>query len=127
VNAFVVVSGGFAFENGTSSDAVAVLIEAVTNRPRRAIFIRNGESGAMTAVPQGTYRLRFHLGWQWTNARRFCRFLSTSDFEDAFDFNEITEDNSTRYDAHEVTLHPVLLGNAKAHIVSDALFELPEP
>jgi hypothetical protein len=39
--------------NGTDSDAVAVLIDDATEGPRRAIFIRSGESGAMTSVPPG--------------------------------------------------------------------------
>ena len=64
--------GSLRVENGTSLDAAAVLIDDVTDVPQRAIFIRSGESGSMTSVPTGRYRLRFQLGSDWVSERRFC-------------------------------------------------------
>lgn len=111
--------------NGTDSDAVAVLIDDATETPRRAIFIRSGELGAVTSVPSGRYRLRFQLGTDWLAERRFCRIRGTSEFSSAFDFQEIESDKGTRYSAYEVTLHPVPQGTARTHAVSDSRFELP--
>src|SRR5882724_3855500 len=111
--------------NGTESDAVAVLIDDATEVPRRAIFIRSGESGAVTSVPSGRYRLRFQLGSDWLSERRFCRIRGTSEFERAFEFQEVESDRGTRYSAYEVTLHPVPQGSARTHALSDSRFELP--
>jgi len=111
--------------NGTDSDAVAVLIDDATEAPRRAIFIRSGESGAMTSVPPGRYRLRFQLGSDWLAERRFCRTRGTSEFDSAFDFEEVESDRGTRYSTYELTLHPVPQGTARTHVVSDSRFELP--
>lgn len=111
--------------NGTDSDAVAVLIDDATEAPRRAIFIRSGESGAVTSVPLGRYRLRFQLGLDWLAERRFCRIRGTSEFYSAFDFQELESDRGTKYNAYEVTLHPVPQGTARTHALSDSRFELP--
>lgn len=111
--------------NGTDSDTVAVLIDDATEAPRRAIFIRSGESGAVTSVPLGRYRLRFQLGSDWLAERRFCRIRGTSEFYSAFDFQELESDRGTKYNAYEVTLHPVPQGTARTHALSDSRFELP--
>ena len=111
--------------NGTAFDAVTVLIDDVTDTPLRAIFIRTGESGAMTSVPPGRYRLRFQLGSDWLAERRFCKPRGTSEFDGAFNFEEIESDGGTRYSVHEVTLHAVPRGTARTHVVLDERFELP--
>lgn len=113
--------------NGTDLDAVAVLIDDPTEAPRRAIFIRSGESGSMTSVPPGRYRLRFQVGSDWLAERRFCRPRGTSEFDSAFDFEEVESDRGTRFGAYKVTLHPVPQGTARTHVVPDSRFELPPP
>ncbi len=113
--------------NGTALDAVAVLIDNTTEAPRRAIFIRSGESGAMTSVPPGRYHLRFQVGADWLVERRFCQIRGTSDFDSAFEFYEVESDRETRYAAYEVTLHAVPQGTARTHFVPDSRFELPPP
>lgn len=119
--------GGLRVTNGTDLDAVAVLIDDATEGPRRAIFIRSGESGAMTSVPLGRYRLRFQVGSKWLTERRFCRTRGTSEFDDAFDFEEVESATGTRYSTYEVTLHPVPEGTARTHVVPDERFDLPPP
>lgn len=113
--------------NGTDLDAVAVLIDDATEGPRRAIFIRSGESGAMTSVPPGRYRLRFQLGSEWLAERRFCRTRGTSEFDGPFDFEEVESVTGTRYSTYEVTLHTVPEGTARTHVVPDERFDLPPP
>jgi hypothetical protein len=113
--------------NGTGLDAVAVLIDDPTEAPRRAIFIRRGESGSMTSVPPGRYRLRFQIGSDWLTERRFCRPRGTSEFDSAFHFDEFESGRGTKYSAYEVTLHPVPQGTARTHVVSDSQLELPPP
>ncbi|OAI44110.1 hypothetical protein AYO43_09495 [Nitrospira sp. SCGC AG-212-E16] len=62
---------------------------------RRAIFIRGEESGSITSVPVGNYRLRFPLGSDWLSEWRFCQFMGTSEFDEAFDFHEIKSERRT--------------------------------
>jgi len=119
--------GKLRVENGTGSDAVAVFVDVSTDVARRAIFIRAGESGSITSVPIGNYRLRFQLGSDWLSERRFCQVSGTSEFDETFDFQEIKSDRGTNYSTYEVTLHAVLLGTAKTHQVSNSVFELPDP
>ena len=119
--------GSLRVRNGTDFDAVAVLIDDTGDIPRRAIFIRTGESGAMTSVPPGRYRLRFQLGSDWLAERRFCRSRGTSEFDGAFSFEEIESGRGTKYSVHEVTLHAVPHGTARTHVVLDERFELPSP
>ena len=119
--------GALRVANGTDVDAVALLMDNGTEIPRRAIFIRSGESGAMTSVPAGHYRLQFQLGSDWISERRFCLLRGTSEFESVFDFDEVPSDRGIRYSIHDVTLHPVPEGKARTHLVSNERFELPPP
>ena len=113
--------------NGTERDAVAVLIDSATKAPKRAIYVRSGEAGAITSVPNGDYRLRFQFGQHWLRERRFCEPANTSEFDDAFDFREVSAGSRTTYSTFEVTLHPVIDGTAKTHSLSNAELTLPTP
>ena len=93
---------------------------------RRAIFIRAKESGSITSVPVGNYRLRFQLGSDRPSEWRFCQVMGTSEFDEAIDFHDIKSERRTNYSAYEVTLQPVLSGTATTHQVSNSVFELPE-
>jgi hypothetical protein len=113
--------------NGTNWDAVAVLVHEQTERPLRAIFIRHGESGSMTSIPPGRYRIRFQLGTDWLTERRFCEPRATSEFDSVFDFDETDSTTGTSYATYEITLHGVLLGTARTHSIPNSRFELPPP
>lgn len=111
--------------NGTDYDAVALLVHSATNTPRRAIYIRSRERGIITQVPTGTYRLRFQLGRKWHVRRFFCDVRGTSEFDDPVDFEEIERNDAVEYSTFEVTLHPVALGTARTHPISQLDFQLP--
>jgi len=119
--------GELRIANGTDVDAVTVLIDNETGLPRRAIFIRSGESGTMMSVPTGRYRLQFRLGSDWLSERRFCRIRGTYEFDGAFDFEEVQADRAVKYSVFTVTLQPVPEGTARTHVVLDKRFELPSP
>jgi hypothetical protein len=67
--------------NGTDSEAVVVLTQADVGK--RAIYIRAGESGAITSIPIGTYSVQFQLGDHWLRPRRFCNMVATSAFDES--------------------------------------------
>jgi hypothetical protein len=79
--------GSLRVENGTNLDAAAVLIDDITEAPRRA----------------------FHTGSDWLAQRRFCQPHYTSEFEMVFDFGQLESEGGTEYKYYKVTL-PVPLG-----------------
>lgn len=111
--------------NGTSHDAVVNLIEVPGNVPRRAIYVRAGESGLITQLPPGTFRLQFQTGVSWRTDRRFCEVLGTSQFDDSFDFEERDTGDGTDYSIWKVTLNPVRNGTAMTHGIPASAFVLP--
>jgi hypothetical protein len=114
-------------ENGTQYDAVAILVDDPTNSPRRAVFIRTHESGAITSLPAGDYRLRFQLGSDWLRERRFCQTAGTSEFDSLLNFREKITDEGIDYQAFTVTLHTTVGGTATTHQLPEDEFELPPP
>jgi hypothetical protein len=119
--------GQLKIANGTERDAVAVLIDGATEVPKRAIYVRSGEAGAITSVPNGNYRLRFQFGLRWLRERRFCEPANTSEFDDVFDFHQVATVGGPKYGTFEVTLHPVVDGTARTHSLSNAELRLPIP
>ena len=97
--------GRVVITNGTVFDAVATLVDNSSETARRAIYIRQRESGSITSIPPGRYRLQFQLGTDWLTERRFCRLSGSSEFEDTFDYVEVKSNNGIKYSTHEVTLH----------------------
>ena len=114
--------GRVVITNGTVFDAVATLVDNSSETPRRAIYIRQRESGSITSIPPGRYRLQFQLGTDWLTERRFCRLSGSSEFEDTFDYAEVKSDKGIKYSTHEVTLHPVKEGKAKVRKLENSRF-----
>ena len=119
--------GRVVITNGTVFDAVATLVDNSSETPRRAIYIRQQESGSITSIPPGHYRLQFQLGTDWLTERRFCRLSGSSEFEDTLDYAEVESDERIKYRIHEVTLHPVKEGKAKVRELENSRFILPPP
>ncbi len=114
--------------NGTSLDAVAVLVEALPAQPRRAIYIRANETGRITQIPPGVYQLQFQLGSSWpSGGSAFCQIRGTSEFDRSLPFEERETDDGVEYSNAEVTLHPVPQGTATTHIIPPSAFRLPPP
>lgn len=112
--------------NGREDDAIAVLVQARSARPQRAIYIRAGESGLITRIRPGTFRLQFKLGQSWNTDRRdFCGVISTSEFDDPFEFEERDIGDGIQYSTFEVTLQPMRGGTATTHNIPPEAFELP--
>jgi len=119
--------GRLTVTNGAQYDAVSVLLDGDSGAPLRAIFIRSGESGVVTEVPVGSYKVCFQFGTDWLKERRFCNPKGTSEFDELFEFQELELPGETQYSVFRVTLHPVFGGRAKTHPVPDSTFKLPPP
>jgi hypothetical protein len=117
--------GRITVNNGSASDALAVLQDAFSRRPRRAIYIRTGETGIVTSIPPGRYQLLFQFGEVWLHSRRFCHVDRTAQFDDVFAFDERTEDDGVTYRSFRVTLHAVPNGEATTSALPNEPLLLP--
>jgi hypothetical protein len=97
-------SGRLQIDNRTGSDTVATLLEDPNGTPRRAILIRSGARGFITFVRSGRYRLRFQTRSDWLVGEPFRRHSDTSEFDEAFDFREISSESGGGYATYHVTL-----------------------
>lgn len=117
--------GSLRIKNGGETDAIAVLLEDGTNAPKRAVYIRRGETGLMAAMPVGAYRVQFQLGTNWLRSGRFCQITSTSEFEDLLTFEERTTADGTEYSNFELTLYTVAGGNAETNALPNIPLPMP--
>jgi hypothetical protein len=106
--------GSFTIFNGTSRDAVVVLLESEVQR--RAIYIRANDQATLAKVASGTYEAIFMSGdsWDGTTFRKGAIFEK---FEDVADFREARDGDRITYSTFEVTLHSTVDGNAKTESI----------
>ena len=120
--------GELKINNGSSTDAVAKLVDPQTDRCVASVYICARAVYTLKGIPDGNYRLLFGLGEDWDNAKSFfSRPQGASEFSDMLPFT--TESRSDgNYIHHKspiwrVTLNPVLGGNARTHTVSMTEFD----
>lgn len=120
--------GQLRIHNGTSHDAVALLVRTTDGEPYRAVFVRSGDWAEVREIAQGTYRLRFQLGSDWLASARFCHVHGTKEFVQPLSFQEIAFPSGTvRYSIFQVTLHAVVGGTAPTRHIPASDFSIPEP
>ena len=105
-------------KNGTGHDAAVRLVDSLTGRTIRFVYVRAGNAYKVSGIEPGSYRLDFMTGSDWVSAcRGFIRDPSYSEFEGnlVFKFSSTENENEvTTWTTHgEVTLNPVVGGNAK--------------
>jgi len=111
--------------NGTSYDAVVLLVAPPTDTPRRALFVRKGETGTLKSINDGVYLLRYQLGSEWLVDGRFNRPHKTTEFESTLDFFSHESVSGTTYNSYEITLHEVPYGNERSRQIPNSRFTLP--
>jgi len=110
--------------NGTENDGIAVLYDPY-DEPKRALYVRRHETGVMTAVPAGTYRLKFQFGDDWLETREFCPPMGSAEFDEALEFSETRDEDGVRYRGFTVTLHSVPSGTARTSPLPNVPLPLP--
>jgi hypothetical protein len=116
--------GELAVDNGTSSPAVAKLIDVKTDRKILSFIVGARQKSTIQAIPDGTYELIFAFGDRlyegtdrFQSPRGFSKFVKRSTFKTR------STTNATYWSQLSVTLHPVLTGNAKTSSISQNEFE----
>ncbi|HMJ07450.1 MAG TPA: DUF6804 family protein [Pyrinomonadaceae bacterium] len=116
--------GSLQISNGTNSDAIAKLVDSNTNKTCRLIYVKASTVATIKSIKSGNYILKFSLGTDYDKAN--SRFLSSqafSKFDDILDFSETRVRNEIRWNDHDVTLNPVIGGNARTSKISADDFE----
>ena len=111
--------GVLAVTNGNGSDGVVSLVDYQTGRIVRSSYVRGNATARMGAIRPGSYTVGFALvsGYS-TSGHKFCTLGFGTEFEKPFDFQEDTLGNEVRYVIEEITLNPVIDGNAHTHPVA---------
>ena len=96
------------------------MVNVVTNKSIFTVYIKANSTYEINKVSDGDYKLFFNLGNNWdTKAKAFTVNSSYEVFEDSFDFttSEYEEGDyiNTRYATFDVTLNPVVGGQAKTN------------
>jgi hypothetical protein len=119
--------GKLTITNGTSRDAVAKLVTGTedpkTWQTQRYVYVKANNTVVMEKIRVGTYRLAFMSGVDWdTDARKFLREVSASQFEETFEFKEEQTERGTRFSTWEVSLNPVAGGTGKTSTLPEGAF-----
>ncbi len=109
--------------NGTNRDAYIKLVEPRSRTLVAAFYVNSSSVFTLKQVPDGTYQLLFVLGENWDNKtqsfrgdKRFARF------DRSLNFKTIQLDDRIRYSVFELTLNPVVGGNATTSGVAEQEF-----
>jgi hypothetical protein len=116
-------SGELEIKNGTNDDAVAKLVNTLTNKSVATVYIGVNNNYTIKNISDGGYKLVFNLGHNWdTISKKFTTNSSYSVFEDDFDFTTTSSGDSYYYSVFRVTLNPVVGGTAKTNDINPEEF-----
>lgn len=127
-NSFVLDGYGILkISNGTNHDAIAKLINSNSNKSIIVVYIKAKSVYTIKDIADGNYKLAFNLGNNWDEVNK--KFISNNSydiFEDSFYYKTTVYQDSqyehTRYTTFEVTLNPVIDGEAKTNEIDPNTF-----
>ena len=116
--------GTLDISNGTSTDAIAKLVDAGTNKTLRLVYIQANSNLTVKNIKVGNYILKFSLGSGYIpETGKFQYSQSFSRFDESFDFEEKREGNRIVWNTYSITLNKVLYGKAKSSSIDESDFE----
>ncbi|PYI58364.1 MAG: hypothetical protein DMC60_13075 [Verrucomicrobia bacterium] len=116
--------GQLTVNNGTSSQAVAKLVDIQADRKILSFVISARQIATIYGIPDGTYQLLFAFGDQlYVGTDRFHSPHGFSKFVRQLTLDTRVTDDSVYWSQLSVTLHPVISGNAKTSSISQKEFE----
>lgn len=119
--------GELKIDNGTSLDAIAKLVSIKTNKSVLTVYLKAKNTYNISKISNGNYRLFFNLGNDWNDINKAFEVNSSYEvFEENFDFT-ISKYNEgdyvhTQYATFDVTLNPIIGGQAKTEEVNAVEF-----
>lgn len=116
--------GTLDISNGTSTDAIAKLVDVRTSKTLQKIYIRANSNLTVKNIKVGNYFLKFSLGSGYIpETEKFQSSQSFSRFDEPFNFEEKREDSRIVWNTYSITLNKVLYGNAKSSSIDENDFE----
>lgn len=120
-------AGKLKIDNGTGSDAIAKLVNLISNKSIYTVYVKSNSVFTIGNISDGNYKLFFNLGNDWDKTlRAFTANSSYEVFEDSFDFVTTKTDEgdyiNTQYTTFNVTLNPVVNGQAKTDNIDPTQF-----
>jgi len=120
--------GTLKISNGCNTHSVIKLIDKAKDRAVYAVFVRANSAFKITGIPNGTYRVLFAAGHGWDDLdAKFRNSAGSSEFENPLVYT--TKERTTSegvlnyYHNMELTLNPVVGGNAQTKELSNSEFE----
>ncbi len=105
--------GELVIDNGGNHDGVITL--ARNKSAVYSVYVQQGSKFTVKGIRDGIYEVFFTTGADWdSQARNFTRERSLQRFDDTFDFTT----TRTAATAWDITIFPVLGGNARTSVIN---------
>jgi hypothetical protein len=100
------------------------LADGRSNKTRRLVYVRANSEFTIGSIGSCNCTLQFSTGTDWDSSKRkFLRDQSYSQFEDLLEFRETRTVYGVEWAVFDVTLNPVLYGNARTTSINESDFE----
>lgn len=110
-------------KNGNPVDAVFKLVDLNSGQTLRFMYVQANDNLMVENLGTCTCDLRFATGLDWdAEQQRFQRGMAVAAFSDPAEFVIEREGNMEYWTTLEVTLHPVVGGNAQTETLSEDEF-----
>lgn len=117
--------GELTIQNGTDADALIKLVPVDVlgtpfSKAVATVYVKANRTHVLEGITDGSYKLFFLHGYDWNGVDEdFRRESRSSVFEEILQY----ETFGTQYTTYELTLNPVVGGNARTDEVPDNLFD----
>ena len=115
--------GSLKVSNGTDRDAYVKLVDPQSRTLVGALYVKSNSTLTLEQIPDGTYRVLFVLGQNWdSKTQTFAKNERFAKFDKPLQFTTTSLENEIRYRAFQITLNPIVGGNARTSGVSKQEF-----
>jgi hypothetical protein len=115
--------GRLSIDNGGSVDAVVSLVRRDAKKPSMSVYVRAHDSFTVSRISDGTYHIFITAGGDWDKAaKRFSRNCSFEKFDEPAKFTTKFTSTAIEYSVHEISITPVIGGNATVSEVAPDAF-----
>ncbi len=109
--------GEMTVDNGGGDDAVVSL--TMNKRSVYSVYVRKGSKYTVTGIRDGTYEIFFTTGADWDSQNQnFTRDRTFQRFDQTMTFTTTTTATERRWSTWNITLYPVVGGNANTSTVN---------